>query len=185
MIFFLAATPRDGKWNSPQRSKFMECKDLVNWGILDTARTHKQELESFLRAIVKECENMGMRAEMPTLQEICRKEHEADKDFRRLYDEILNSSGKPPSIIMVICAIRNDIYRQVKLIGDTEYEMPTQVCLKKNLSSRKTGGPDQATMHNIVLKLNSKLGGTNQVLSPISKQDIFSNGKCLFKAPVS
>ena len=58
------------------------------------------------------------------------------------------------------------IYAAVKGLGDVIYGMPTQVLLKKNIF---IGPKSSQTIHNICLKLNSKLGGVNQVISPNSR----------------
>ena len=58
------------------------------------------------------------------------------------------------------------IYAAVKALGDVIYGMPTQVLLKKNT---QIGPKSTQTIHNICLKLNSKLGGINQVISPNSR----------------
>jgi len=59
-------------------------------------------------------------------------------------------------------------------------QMPTQFILKKNVCGKTRSGPDPATVHNILLKLNSKLCGKNQVLTrvPNSITDV------LFKRPI-
>jgi hypothetical protein len=57
---------------------------------------------------------------------------------------------------MVLSERKNSpAYRHLKLLGDAGYNMPTQFILKKNMK--------QDTAHQLLLKINSKLGGTNQV----------------------
>ena len=61
-----------------------------------------------------------------------------------------------PQLVMVILPMKLPrIYGRLKLIGDCEFIMPTQFILRKNVKAD--------TCHQLLLKINSKLGGTNQV----------------------
>ena len=89
---------------------------------------------------------------------------------------------------MVIVRIKDaDAYSKVKLLGDTELKIPTQFVIQKNICGKPSKGRggqntqkcDQSTVRNIVLKLNSKLGGTNQML-PLN--NMFGP---IFKKPVN
>ena len=76
-------------------------------------------------------------------------------------------------------------YAKVKLLGDTELKIPTQFLLKKNISKRQQDGsfwPDRSTVHNIVIKLNSKLGGTNQTLDKLTTSKLWGP---IFQQPVN
>ncbi|CAG2168342.1 unnamed protein product [Oppiella nova] len=55
----------------------------------------------------------------------------------------------------------NDIYYGIKFCGDVEYGIPTQCILDKHLMSTPRG-----YFSNILLKINAKLNGQNQVLQP-------------------
>ena len=120
---------------------------------------------------------MGMKTEKPAIEQ---SRGLLEKEFKAFHQK-LNS----PSIIMVICPFKNgDDYATIKLLGDSELKMPTQFVLKKNVFGKNQGPPSPATIHNIVLKLNSKLGGTNQVLAPNSKQEIMVGPVGLFQRPI-
>ena len=79
-------------------------------------------------------------------------------------------------LVMIIVKFKDaDAYSKVKLLGDTELKIPTQFVIQKNICGK------QSTVRNIVLKLNSKLGGTNQTL-PLNTVPMFGP---IFKRPVS
>ena len=64
-------------------------------------------------------------------------------------------------------------------------KVPTQFLLQKNISKRQRDGtfsPDRSTIHNIILKLNSKLGGTNQTLEGLPTAKVIGP---IFQKPVS
>ncbi len=56
-------------------------------------------------------------------------------------------------------------YPILKRLGDTELEMPTQ-CVRLGTLQKANA----QVIHNIVIKINSKLGGTNQVINPTSRK---------------
>ena len=51
-----------------------------------------------------------------------------------------------------------------KRVGDLDLLLTTQCIQKRNILGKN--GPDRSTMANICLKLNAKLGGTNNVIGP-------------------
>lgn len=79
---------------------------------------------------------------------------------------------KPDLIIVIINEKDNNVYSNVKHLGEVVCHIPTQVLLKRSVLK------DEATlMHNVCLKINSKLGGTNQRISK-------SNLPAVLKRPV-
>ena len=92
---------------------------------------------------------------------------------KKLRSELSNNGYE---LAMVLVSEDPVTYGMIKYIGDIEFEIPTQVILRKNVNDKIT------TIHNIVLKMNSKLGGTNQKLSlgnefvkPIFQRPVNSN----------
>ena len=87
---------------------------------------------------------------------------------------------------MVLVDLKDSqVYAKVKLLGDTELKIPTQFLLKKNISKKQQNGsflPDRSTVHNIVIKLNSKLGGTNQTLDKLTTSKLLGP---IFQEPVN
>ena len=78
-----------------------------------------------------------------------------------------------PAMILVITFGKNaSIYNGLKHEGDVQQKISTQVIQQKNVKNLKP-----ATLHNILLKINSKLGGTNHTLHA-------SNSPHLLQIPV-
>jgi eukaryotic translation initiation factor 2C len=65
------------------------------------------------------------------------------------------------------------LYANIKHLGEIVLGIPTQVVLKRNVLK-----PDYVLAHNICLKINSKLGGTNQMISK-------NNTPAVLKRPVN
>ena len=87
---------------------------------------------------------------------------------------------------MVICNAKGPAYNLVKHLGDVILGMPTQFVLAKNvLPNPKTRQISPQTLHNICLKLNSKLGGTNQVLAVPSLPDVLRRPVMVMGADVT
>ncbi len=73
------------------------------------------------------------------------------------------SESKGVQLIMVMMRSKDSqVYGRVKVMGDCIFNIPTQVLLDRSVSRC-----NPSLAHNICLKLNSKLGGTNQRLAEI------------------
>ena len=89
---------------------------------------------------------MGMQSEYPLVVPI---QNGFEKELRKIMD-------KKPKIVVIITWDKNcDIYQKAKLIGDTEYNVPTQIVLSKNAKGKRQGeAPSPQTIHNIILKVS-------------------------------
>ena len=99
---------------------------------------------------------------------------EVEELEKKLRSELSNNSYE---LAMILIPSEDPVtHGMIKYIGDIEFEIPTQVVVRQNVNDKIT------TIHNIVLKMNSKLGGTNQKLSlgnefvkPIFQRPVNSN----------
>jgi hypothetical protein len=57
----------------------------------------------------------------------------------------------------------------VKRVGDLDLRLTTQCVQYKNVVGKADKGPDRSTLANICLKLNAKLGGTNNLIARESR----------------
>ena len=105
-----------------------------------------EEIQAFIKALVVEARNMGMQSEYPLVVPI---QNGFEKELRKIMD-------KKPKIVVIITWDKNcDIYQKAKLIGDTEYNVPTQIILSKNTKGKRPGeAPSPQTIHNIILKVS-------------------------------
>ena len=108
-------------------------------------------------------------------------------DIRRLIYRIYNAFS--PGLQMILCIIdrdlkvnnlnSDDIYNQIKLIGDSELNILTQCIDQKNASNVKG-----ATIGGICLKINAKLGGINH-FATVDDTDELLNGTMVMGADVN
>lgn len=181
---------RNGKWDMERTQHFVTCKSLDIWGVLDLSslthnrRDHLTDKEGkiFIDGLYEEGKKCGFNIDYPTYFKLERGET-IEKSFERTYNTIKKERKNEPQLIMIFTADKSGpTYPLIKRMGDAEFLVPTQFVLTKNVRGKphnRVPGPDVATLHNICLKLNSKLGGTNQVLQT---KDLDSNFS--LKSPV-
>ena len=161
---------KDGQWRMPlPRAKFVKGETLTHWGIMVIEDPYKpirdlpQALPEFINLVVSDASQCGLRIGPPVNlnQPIKAKLNDLraiEYEFTQLHSKIQATSGGRPQLIMAICPGKGIHYDGIKRLGDCEYKMPTQFVLAKNVSKKSP-----QTAHNIVIKINSKLGGVNQV----------------------
>ena len=158
-----------GQWKMQlPRTKFVKGETLTHWGIMVIEDPYKpirdlpQALPEFINLVVRDASQCGLRIGPPVNlnQPIKAKLNDLraiEYGFQELHSIIQANSG-PPQLIMAICPGKGIHYDGIKRLGDCEYKMPTQFVLSKNVTKKSP-----QTAHNIVIKINSKLGGVNQV----------------------
>ena len=83
-------------------------------------------------------------------------------------------------IMAVLPGKDKDLYAEIKRVGDSVVGIPTQCVQLKLVQQAK----DQVCV-NISLKINSKLGGINQVIDPSVKSPVFRDPTIVFGADVT
>lgn len=93
----------------------------------------------------------------------------AGKNFGELVDIFRNMKEKGCKIVFVVIPKKNSpLYSSVKQAAELEVGMLTQCVVASNVAKGQ-----QATIQNILLKVNSKLGGVNQVIvHPPTKEQL-------------
>lgn len=86
-------------------------------------------------------------------------EYAVMNDFREFFQDCV-TKFKPLSLIVAIFSGTDNSYKVLKTCGDLFYGIPTQGVDQKNVFKCQ----DQ-TISNILLKINTKLGGKNFILS--------------------
>lgn len=87
------------------------------------------------------------------------KERPRDEETRRIFEEMY-LKYKPLDLVLVVFGGTTTAYKVIKTAGDITYGVPTQGVEDKNVNRIS----DQ-TISNILLKVNTKLGGRNFFLS--------------------
>ncbi|CAB4068993.1 ELF2C [Lepeophtheirus salmonis] len=133
--------PRDGKWNAASLA-FQSGKALRNWALLDTIPLRPNDSENFVNALYQHGRTCGLEIDFPKkFTARGRDLNDVVKQFKLAYQELSKGSEKP-QLIMIFMDNRGPMYAALKELGVLSPQ----------------------TIHNICLKLNSKLGGTNQIL---------------------
>ena len=187
-----------GKWNMRTPSKpgtkgdnFINAMQLMNWGVLDLTAMNDTEWSNFYGQLRRESEKCGMKMIQEPVAEIMSKERvrsfsNVEECFRSLYRKILVKcrDNNYPQLILVLAERRDGMYDHIKYIGDTgdglKRPIPTQFVLIQN--ARRMNGQ---IAHNLSLKMNAKLGGTNQVISMQSKPNIMKRPVIFIGADVT
>jgi len=153
-----------GKWDMTKGMKgsklgFIDNRHLKNWSILDLADLKKEDVGAFVNALYEEGDKIGYRVEYAS--EILKANI---KSMHSIYQAFQKLCTKRPDMIIVFTRGKNAaVYNGLKYEGDIVQRISTQFVQQKNIGTKKlTAKP--ATLHNILLKINSKLGGTNQML---------------------
>ena len=165
------------------RPSFLENKHLNNWAILDLADTHPGAIEEFVNCLYKEGNSIGYNVEFPLEGRFTADPRNLDhvlREFRRLCDILKKSSQSDPMILVITWGKNSLIYNGLKHEGDVLQKISTQVVQQKNILNIKP-----ATLHNILLKINSKLGGTNQTLHKENTPNILSRPVMIMGADVT
>ena len=163
------------------RPSFLDNKHLNNWAILDLADTQPGAIEKFVDSLYEEGRSIGYNVEFPLKRPFRADPGYLDQvllEFRKLC-EILKGCSDP--MILVITRGKNSlIYNGLKHEGDVLQKISTQVIQQKNIINIKP-----ATLHNILLKINSKLGGTNQTLHSSNTPHILARPVMIMGADVT
>ena len=96
---------------------------------------------------------MGMKSERPLVIQIPKFKLDEKDGFVNELREVMRK--KPKIVVIVTWDKSGEIYQRAKLIGDTEFNLPTQFVLSKNAKGRNSGEPPSPqTIHNIILKVS-------------------------------
>eukprot|EP00096_Caligus_rogercresseyi_P000908 TRINITY_DN1146_c0_g1_i5.p1 TRINITY_DN1146_c0_g1~~TRINITY_DN1146_c0_g1_i5.p1 ORF type:complete len:865 (+),score=267.54 TRINITY_DN1146_c0_g1_i5:793-3387(+) len=176
--------PKDGKWNASNYA-FLTGKSLNNWAVLDTITLRGNDGDNFVNAIYDHGRTCGLKVEFPLkFSANGRDVNDCVNKFKMAHSQLI-AKGKP-ELIMVFMEARGHLYPAIKHVGDVELGIPTQFILKKNILPHfKTHAISPQTIHNICLKLNSKLGGTNQALPKSVRPAVMNRPNMIVGADVT
>ncbi|KAA8494393.1 Protein argonaute 10 [Porphyridium purpureum] len=156
----------DGCWDMARASTrfYQSAPPLVSWCIMDLARTPENVLRVLKARIVdtarakglQTCTDPGVRSVADTSQ----------NGIARGFLSVLTESEQRGQRIQLVLVIKpadghDSVYRSIKRVSDSMYGVITQVMDAKHL---QTDNIDAHYILNIVIQMNSKLGGLNYVL---------------------
>lgn len=155
-------TPAKGVW---REGKFLDAsRDPIRFCIINCDdRTQSAALMDFKRNIMQAAHQQSLNLADMQAQEI-RPIRVNPASFK---NDIVNELGKCLQagyrLVFVIVVDRNDCYARVKQAAELKVGILTQ-CIKAQTIYKMGKGNPLMTINNILLKVNSKLNGTNQMI---------------------
>jgi len=137
------------------------------WAVIGIKRRDDNEaktlVDSFSTALMKYCKQQGVAISNGPDKFLCENSLDAILKKIREVQEKLTARNSCPQIIFILSfnTIPTEWYNQIKRLGDTELGIQTQ-CV---VNSRNIQKESPSFYTNLILKLNSKLGGINLALA--------------------
>ena len=107
---------------------------------------------------------MGNPVDITNYSAFRKNENAVINDFRKFFENY-STKHKPLSLVVAVFSGTDNAYKVLKTCGDLFYGIPTQGVDQKNVFKSQ-----EQTISNILLKINTKLGGRNFVLSQKTQQ---------------
>jgi eukaryotic translation initiation factor 2C len=147
-----------GSWNH-QNFKFNLGKNLSRWVVINYAsRARDDSIYQFVDTLKRIGGIHGMLIDEP-LEYLNESRNSREESVMKTFDNLV-VKHKTLELVFVILPGTSRVYNAIKTSGDMKYGIATQAVEEKNVSRLS----DQ-TVSNILLKINTKLGGKNFVLS--------------------
>ena len=181
-------TPRNGTWNlqNMRALRAASMSSTQQWAVLNFANCPQNEVEVFVHALQKGMREFGGSISAPHFPErgYAPKWQANDKNsasrLEKWLHAILNAGeGKPSRFSWLLCIVGPDPheYNALKFLLDSIFGVISQCVTAKTVRGRGGGGrghsgrggggggPDRSTIANILLKINTKLGGVNAAVA--------------------
>ncbi|CAG2107473.1 unnamed protein product, partial [Medioppia subpectinata] len=152
--------PFDGKWDV-RNQQFFEPRALEHWIIIALTPNMEGRMEQLERCVKESGTKLGMRI-MNATKRVSLKSYGPDS-IHKVFEKALEvTSGRLQLIFFVITPKYQYLYESIKKVGDVDFGIVTQCIKEANLSNLKP-----PLMQNVMLKVNTKLGGVNAILTDI------------------
>lgn len=160
--------PSAGQWKA-SREQFASGGLLYTWAVINMTRLRSDDANRFIADLVRSGRKSGVH--IPNGRPLlfsCDSRYIADKlrevAHKFASDKSLHVEQYPLQLVIII-KDRQDAptYNLIKRTGDIELGVATQVCLQKHCEPGSRGR--EMYCDNVMLKINSKIGGQNAVVS--------------------
>ncbi|KAI0345055.1 Piwi-domain-containing protein [Trametopsis cervina] len=158
----------EGKWNIVDQ-KFLEPRQILAMGVVVfDPRCDRPRVQEFVQRLITNMRRLGMNFQAPPIQYHEGNQHKPEESLsaaamgasKHLGPDKEGKSQRPQMVLVVLPAEAEQIRRVVKYYGDVEYGIPTQCVRRGKYDAASPKALDQYC-NNVALKINSKLGGTN------------------------
>lgn len=174
--------PDTGSWNMRGKS-FFQASKLASWAVIsccDPRRNPLADIEKFFRAVIAQAGQLGMDPPKNLPPIIVKPRNQS---IRSAFDEAVRAAGsafrvKPQVIWMINPTTDAHSYGDLKRASDTEVGIVSQCMLAKHIQKC-----NPQYIANILLKVNTKLGGKNTVIAENLPK--FGKGTIVFGADVT
>src|SRR5271169_2299410 len=140
---------------------------LQKWGVLVFGRRNEidRDLEGFIRTLCQAADDKGVRiSQREPMRQYADINWQADEITRRLQQEIMpafNRGGKIELLLVITPSKSSLVYAPIKRFCDSVAGIASQCIVKFNI---KRKSQDRGFAFNMLMKINSKLGGINVTL---------------------
>ncbi|KAL1812927.1 hypothetical protein ACET3Z_022992 [Daucus carota] len=152
--------PQNGRWNF-NRKRLMKPMKIDYWAVVNFSA---RDISQLLQGLINCGRNKGVVIERPnTLIEEKPQYRRASALVRveKMFDQIMSKFDRPPPYPFILCVLperkNSAIYGPWKRKCLVEWGIPTQCVSPGNVNDQY--------LTNVLLKINSKLGGTNSLLA--------------------
>ncbi|XP_054164078.1 protein argonaute-2-like [Oppia nitens] len=152
--------PFDGKWDV-KHLHFYQCAPLEHWIIICLSQQVEPKMETLERYMIETGRSLGMRV-LPATKRVYLRNYGSDTITNAFKKATEITGGRLQLIVFVISPKYQYLYESIKKVGDIDFGVTTQCIKEANLNRLKP-----PLMQNIMLKVNTKLGGINAVLNNI------------------
>ncbi|KAH7944222.1 hypothetical protein HPB52_017437 [Rhipicephalus sanguineus] len=142
--------PSDGAWDL-KNSKLYDAKPIESWALLGVnCRLHPQKIDNLIGMLKRIGGNLGMRVSDP----VC----VVSGDSRPIF-QVLEQMKSRGIVLVVVVLGQQASYAAIKEAAEVKLGIRTQ-CIKE-LNFTNTTKCSDSLIRNLCLKINAKLGGTN------------------------
>ncbi|KAJ2009709.1 hypothetical protein GGI04_000199 [Coemansia thaxteri] len=172
--------PQGGVWNMRDKHVSVAGQELKYWAVLVLASkqyVHEGSVQSFVTMLVSTCGNTGYRVGNPRPPIVYGNPNsDIAREVTRARDSIRAPSGVAPQLLLVILPSTNiQVYQTVKNCAYTTLGIHTQCMQAKHVQR-----PNMQYCANLCLKINAKLGGSNQALPSAHMEQLLRRKPTLF-----
>ncbi|XP_060856547.1 protein argonaute-2-like [Metopolophium dirhodum] len=170
--------PNHGVWDMRDKQFFVGV-EIRNWAIACFA-PQKTVREESIKHFTKQLQRISNDAGMPIVGNPCFCKYATGLDQVGPIFNYLITTFTGLQLIIVILPGKTPVYAEVKRVGDTILGMATQCIQAKNVDK-----PSVQALSNLCLKINVKLGGTNNILVPSVRPKVFNEPLIILGADVT